>query len=593
MTVYGHLNAIGTADERITFTSLSDSGDRGQWRRIYVSGPSASADLRYADVRYGGYDCCGGSNSYGVLTSYGADVTVDETLFARNQHSAIFISRGNNPGWPKATVTNSLLSDNGLGISTLDAWAEVRGSVIQKNAKEGLYALHSSTYSGPPTAIYDSDIARNGAEGVDLGLVSSSTPAAAWPKGSRNNIYDNDRQSAPPYQLRATKNIPATVDWTGNFWGDDVRYASNPGGCTPTYAAGRLEHEGSTATPKNGPFWRRSYLVYVNGQWITCLQDYPALGPDDFEPEYIEHDAHPNWNSMYGAELRYYTPILKYDTDEGFWAVSPGALTDFYLVDDLAETNQLKAGSDAFAFSNPAYSESSPDLYGHLTLGYLGASYPNYVPSRGSALASPDDYVSARSGDGHGSYLGDFYDMYSRSGYPDRIYGRVAYGGNDGRLWLQYWIFYTHNPWSVLGIGEHEGDWEMIQVGLDDLDGPELAAYAQHDNPGGQRCDWTYVEKDALGRPKVYVALGSHASYFNDVDVPAYDRADGRGLNVELPILDVISDTSPGWIDWPGRWGDSDGSNGGSRSPDGPKFNTSGLEWADPSAWASGLDTCF
>src|ERR1700754_917390 len=77
------------------------------------------------------------------------------------------------------------------------------------------------------------------------------------------------------------------------------------------------------------------------------------------------------------------------------------------------------------------------------------------------------------------------------------VYRRVA----DG--WVQFWMLYAHNDQDrgVLRTGRHAGDWEMVQVRLD---GSE-AVFAQHS--GAERCA-------VHGRLVVYVANGSHASYF-------------------------------------------------------------------------------
>src|SRR4051794_8782510 len=34
--------------------------------------------------------------------------------------------------------------------------------------------------------------------------------------------------------------------------------------------------------------------------------------------------------------------------------------------------------------------------------------------------------------------------------------------------WRQWWLWYLYNPWNVAGVGEHEGDWETVQIGYSD-----------------------------------------------------------------------------------------------------------------------------
>lgn len=52
---------------------------------------------------------------------------------------------------------------------------------------------------------------------------------------------------------------------------------------------------------------------------------------------------------------------------------------------------------------------------------------------------------------------------------------------DSGQLWLQYWLWYIYNDYHLaFNAGLHEGDWEMVQVGMDG-DEPKVAVYAQHD----------------------------------------------------------------------------------------------------------------
>lgn len=83
---------------------------------------------------------------------------------------------------------------------------------------------------------------------------------------------------------------------------------------------------------------------------------------------------------------------------------------------------------------------------------------------------------------------------------------------DSGQLWLQYWLWYIYNDYHLaFNAGLHEGDWEMVQVGMDG-DEPKVAVYAQHDQ--AERRDWSLVRKTPDGRPVVFSARGSHDSYF-------------------------------------------------------------------------------
>jgi len=298
----------------------------------------------------------------------------------------------------------------------------------------------------------------------------------------------------------------------------------------------------------------------------------------------------------YGELLERHTPRLLYDGDEDFHALSPAAATDFFddsdSPDDPEDSNQLEDAGGVFATANPMVSFGVQD---DLDLEYLDSVYrASGVSRRAGTSSHSGDFISLR-GNGQGpggiGFSSDGYDadaaqMEARPGYSNRAYGRVAHGG-DGKLWLQYWIYYYFDSQGDFGGGVHEGDWEMIQVGLDGQLQPDTAAYSQHGT--GERCAWSEVESDQ-GRPRVYVAQGSHASYirpghYDDPDPD--DDANGDGLDA-TPVLEEITGDTPSWVAWPGRWGDSQEE---AFSPPGPRFQ-SGEKWSDPTAWADALAPC-
>jgi hypothetical protein len=81
-------------------------------------------------------------------------------------------------------------------------------------------------------------------------------------------------------------------------------------------------------------------------------------------------------------------------------------------------------------------------------------------------------------------------------------YWRKATGG--GLTWFQFWTFWLYNPKTYAGVGAHEGDWEMVQLGCTDDAGdrPVLMTCSQHD--GGEKREFWRVTLDEK-RPVVYV----------------------------------------------------------------------------------------
>jgi hypothetical protein len=61
------------------------------------------------------------------------------------------------------------------------------------------------------------------------------------------------------------------------------------------------------------------------------------------------------------------------------------------------------------------------------------------------------------------------------------VYGRAA-PLHGGRLWLQYWLYFAENTQDrgIFHTGRHEGDWELVQVGLDSRSRPAAVTYGQH-----------------------------------------------------------------------------------------------------------------
>lgn len=69
------------------------------------------------------------------------------------------------------------------------------------------------------------------------------------------------------------------------------------------------------------------------------------------------------------------------------------------------------------------------------------------------------------------------------------IYGRAVRSAAGGGMWLQYWLFYRSNDQDrgIVRSGRHSGDWEMVQILIDERARPLQVVYAQHS--GAER--WT------------------------------------------------------------------------------------------------------
>jgi hypothetical protein len=211
-------------------------------------------------------------------------------------------------------------------------------------------------------------------------------------------------------------------------------------------------------------------------------------------------------------------------------------------------------------------------------------------PQDGQARLSIDFLASRRYANGVAVQTTDYLDavgrdyvlaareMHGNPDYANRCYGHAVHG-DDGAVFLQYWFFYYYNDKAFLGFGLHEGDWEMVQLLLAADGNPEVMTFAQHTH--AERCQWGDIETVA-GRPVVYVARGSQASYpragrHRAPIIP--DHADGRGAEI-TPAVEALDDRSPGWVGWAGRWGSSRARNiAESDSPPGPRQHD---QWRHP-----------
>lgn len=146
-------------------------------------------------------------------------------------------------------------------------------------------------------------------------------------------------------------------------------------------------------------------------------------------------------------------------------------------------------------------------------------------------------------------------------------YRRAVQAG--GLVWWQFWLWWLYNPKQYAGHGNHEGDWEMVQIGCVDPEGngPILMSCSQHSG-GEKREYWRVTLEDK--RPLIYVARDSHAHYFapqRDVT----DVADGQGERLEVAWRGFGD-----WYEWPGRWGNSRNS---------PSGLSGRRAWKAPHAW--------
>lgn len=225
--------------------------------------------------------------------------------------------------------------------------------------------------------------------------------------------------------------------------------------------------------------------------------------------------------------LERFAPLLRFDSLE---QLRPSAVEPFVTGSALVEDD----GSVLDA-SGPGLKRLEPEASPSLRLNPLSGAENLNSEERSSELL-------------------DYYGRQQDLDDPGACYGRVADSEDGHVLYLQYWYFYTDNPCPI-SYGRHDGDWEFAQLRLLRSGGNFAATHLtlnQHGKP----------ESRALAegqRPIVYVAVGSHASYFSSGTVPKLPLSDecdgGRSPQSPPRVIELPRPAESSWLAWPGHWG--------------------------------------
>jgi hypothetical protein len=368
--------------------------------------------------------------------------------------------------------------------------------------------------------------------------------------GNWDVVSFTDAEEGPPTCW--TRNWPNSYE---NYGGAPVYWQPNPSfPFDPQYVCQWTQWADFGEDPEDGWYYAQPWLPQRNG------------APRDM---YLKLET-----IDYGALLDLYAPVLRFDSESEYWNASPQTMTDW-------EENKLR-------FQNPVsipcanFSYFEHPGWGLETLVAPSHMYPGtYCPS------STIDEIDAE-----GDHK-DAADSFRYSELDNHAYGRVVHD-SEGRLWLQYWLFYYFNEQNVLGYGDHEGDWEMVQYRIKADMTPDIATYAQHEDDKAEACTWPEVEQYPIveggqtvrAAPVVYVAAASQASYFvqgvHERPGRPDDSADAGGevRNTGLGLVPLMG--PPTWIMWPGHWGD-----GGPASP-----SQQATRWDNPQGFHNGAGQC-
>ncbi len=282
---------------------------------------------------------------------------------------------------------------------------------------------------------------------------------------------------------------------------------------------------------------------------FVCLLNIPFSNAADYDNDGIDDEDEKTLAERFA-------PIFYFEKEEELFPVA----ISYHLSN--SNLNKSEGNASILIDANPSVEELSK---------YNDADENYYLDNRKGTI---DD----------NSIIKDYRENMGSLGYT--VYSHVFKRNNN--IIIQYWIFYAFNRGT---LNTHEGDWEMVQIILNENGEPVKAMYSQHIS--GQKAEWEQVEKNG-GHIKVYVARGSHANYFRYYQGMLGLARDVVGKNgrilkpddYSLVILGEAGEgnhgTNQNWIDFAGRWGDFGGGEDelrGKRGPYGPVYRENGEIW--------------
>ncbi len=303
-------------------------------------------------------------------------------------------------------------------------------------------------------------------------------------------------------------------------------------------------HSSRTTGPRSQRFWLTILALAILLMAAVAAVVLLGRGPPD-QGATVVLSEEGRWELV-----RTYAPVLRFSAQERTLPLA---------VDAFIEHSRLIDGDGTM-------------LVDHPTVGDL-------------ASAGSDTFLDNYQGSGNDLGVIEWYEG-NASLLEPTMYAHVIDG--QATVVLQYWMFYVYNLGT---FNSHEGDWEMVQVVLNgDLD-PQRAVLSQHHSFESR--EWGKATVENVTHPVVVVSRGSHALYFpGSRDLHAGDEALGDGVkwapgDYAIEPLGEEWGPVPGWLLYPGKWGEEGGMWSGVRGmdgPPGPMFREDGAMW-DGLSW--------
>jgi len=214
--VEGTLNAVGTQEDMIKFTSNKDVPQLGDWRSIWFINKLQASTFSYCIVQY----------AINATTIENGNVQIRNCEISNNKQSGVNIKGSNigiiednsiqlnrdgvclRPGTSGITILNNRISANiDNGISFQSVWGTYISDIIVSGN-----TLSSNSWGINVTGSISASISHNSISYNDVGIYFINTTSTASPH--LNDIYGNINAA------KVTSSQP--IDATYNYWGDET-----------------------------------------------------------------------------------------------------------------------------------------------------------------------------------------------------------------------------------------------------------------------------------------------------------------------------------------------------------------------------------
>jgi RHS repeat-associated protein len=320
LSVSGTLEALGTSEEPVLFTSQTDSA-AGQWQGITFNSGSSASVLDHAEVRY-----AGSSSNTAAITINGVSPTITNSTIRNNRYYGVFATGGGAP----EIGNSSVLNNSSMGIY-YGAGSRQSGEIkIHDNLIEG-----NGGSSAIQITIYGSNVV-----GTTLGdntIKNNTSLEAVYFSGGDlpPDIDENTLSGNRTNYISLSGELSQSTEWTNHGYplvigASDLQIASK---ATLTLGAslevkadngrkivvnGTLLARGSA----NEPIRFTSYIgIYGCCRWGGLVFN---AGSDASLLEYVDIRYTNNFSNTPAVEIRDSSPTIRYSAihDNSSYGVS-------------------------------------------------------------------------------------------------------------------------------------------------------------------------------------------------------------------------------------------------------------------------------